>query len=64
MSVAGIINIVTIGLELVNHFLDLRNKDYKKISLPEKTKSKLALLRSEKRAQKKYKGKKNEDNKK
>ncbi len=54
MSVTGIINLVTIGLELVSHFLDLRNNDYKKISLPETTQSKLALLRAEKKAKEKY----------
>lgn len=55
MSVTAIINIVTIGLELVNHFLDLKNNDYKKVSLPKTTQSKLALLRAEKRAREKYK---------
>ena len=55
MSIGSIINLITIGLELVNYFLDLKNNDYKKVSLPKNTKTKLALLRAEKRARDKYK---------
>ena len=49
-----ITTMVSLGLELVNHLLKMKQEDLAKMDLPIETKSKIALLKAQKKAADKY----------